>query len=70
MIPFRHSCGRTDHRPPRCPNLMTSPDLLVLDEPTNHVALGPARDPEAALPARPGVVVAVSHARCPAGQHP
>ncbi|KAF3463159.1 hypothetical protein [Streptomyces sp. Tu 3180] len=49
---------------------MTSPDLLVLDEPTNHVALGPARDPEAALPARPGVVVAVSHARCPAGQHP
>ncbi|MFF5918238.1 ribosomal protection-like ABC-F family protein [Streptomyces flavochromogenes] len=42
--------------------LVTRPaDLLVLDEPTNHVALSLVEDLEAALAAFPGAVVAVSH---------
>ncbi|MCD2464786.1 ATP-binding cassette domain-containing protein [Streptomyces sp. MBT42] len=42
--------------------LVTRPvDLLVLDEPTNHVALPLVEDLEAALAAFPGAVVAVSH---------
>ncbi|MFI1935666.1 ribosomal protection-like ABC-F family protein [Streptomyces purpureus] len=45
-------------------NLVTRPaDLLVLDEPTNHVALDLVEDLEAALAAYPGAVVAVSHDR-------
>ncbi|MFB6520815.1 ribosomal protection-like ABC-F family protein [Streptomyces sp. NPDC056401] len=36
-------------------------DLLVLDEPTNHVALDLVEDLEAALAVFPGAVVAVSH---------
>ncbi|MFC5149472.1 ribosomal protection-like ABC-F family protein [Streptomyces aureoversilis] len=45
-------------------NLVTRPaDLLVLDEPTNHVALDLVEDLEAALTAYPGAVVAVSHDR-------
>ncbi|NEC52874.1 ABC-F family ATP-binding cassette domain-containing protein, partial [Actinospica acidiphila] len=44
--------------------LVTRPaDLLVLDEPTNHVALDLVEDLEAALVAYPGAVVAVSHDR-------
>ncbi|MDT6985443.1 ribosomal protection-like ABC-F family protein [Streptomyces lusitanus] len=44
--------------------LVTRPaDLLVLDEPTNHVALNLVEDLEAALAAYPGAVVAVSHDR-------
>ncbi|MCP9994818.1 ATP-binding cassette domain-containing protein [Streptomyces werraensis] len=44
--------------------LVTRPaDLLVLDEPTNHVALDLVEDLEAALDAYPGAVVAVSHDR-------
>ncbi|ARZ65942.1 hypothetical protein SMD11_0276 [Streptomyces albireticuli] len=44
--------------------LVTAPaDLLVLDEPTNHVALDLVEDLEAALAAYPGAVVAVSHDR-------
>lgn len=44
--------------------LVTRPaDLLVLDEPTNHIALDLAEDLEAALAAYPGAVVAVSHDR-------
>lgn len=44
--------------------LMTRPaDLLVLDEPTNHIALDLIEDLEAALAAYPGAVVAVSHDR-------
>ncbi|MEU2499314.1 ribosomal protection-like ABC-F family protein [Streptomyces pseudogriseolus] len=44
--------------------LVTRPaDLLVLDEPTNHVALDLVEDLEAALAAYPGAVVAVSHDR-------
>lgn len=44
--------------------LVTRPaDLLVLDEPTNHVALDLVEDLEAALMAYPGAVVAVSHDR-------
>ncbi|WRZ55155.1 hypothetical protein OG534_00680 [Streptomyces sp. NBC_01294] len=43
---------------------MTRPaDLLVLDEPTNHIALDLVEDLEAALAAYPGAVVAVSHDR-------
>lgn len=38
-------------------------DLLVLDEPTNHVALDLVEDLEAALASYPGAVVAVSHDR-------
>ncbi|THA81735.1 ribosomal protection-like ABC-F family protein [Streptomyces sp. A0592] len=45
-------------------NLVTRPaDLLVLDEPTNHIALDLVDDLEAALAAYPGAVVAVSHDR-------
>ncbi|WP_031151838.1 ribosomal protection-like ABC-F family protein [Streptomyces erythrochromogenes] len=45
-------------------NLVTRPaDLLVLDEPTNHIALDLVEDLEAALAAYPGAVVAVSHDR-------
>ncbi|MEU1672230.1 ribosomal protection-like ABC-F family protein [Streptomyces roseifaciens] len=45
-------------------NLVTRPaDLLVLDEPTNHVALDLVEDLETALIAYPGAVVAVSHDR-------
>ncbi|MEV8022813.1 ribosomal protection-like ABC-F family protein [Streptomyces sp. NPDC086554] len=44
--------------------LVTRPaDLLVLDEPTNHVALDLVEELEAALAAYPGAVVAVSHDR-------
>ncbi|MFI5533029.1 ribosomal protection-like ABC-F family protein [Kitasatospora sp. NPDC051853] len=44
--------------------LATSPaDLLVLDEPTNHIALDLVEDLQAALAAYPGAVVAVSHDR-------
>ncbi|WP_405526616.1 ATP-binding cassette domain-containing protein [Streptomyces avidinii] len=44
--------------------LVTRPaDLLVLDEPTNHIALDLVEDLEAALTAYPGAVVAVSHDR-------
>jgi macrolide transport system ATP-binding/permease protein len=44
--------------------LATRPaDLLVLDEPTNHIALDLIEDLEAALAAYPGAVVAVSHDR-------
>ncbi|MER7775047.1 ribosomal protection-like ABC-F family protein [Streptomyces sp. NPDC096191] len=44
--------------------LVTRPaDLLVLDEPTNHIALDLAEDLQAALAAYPGAVVAVSHDR-------
>ncbi|MEV0219078.1 ribosomal protection-like ABC-F family protein [Streptomyces sp. NPDC050704] len=44
--------------------LVTRPaDLLVLDEPTNHVALDLVEDLEAALAAYPGAVVVVSHDR-------
>lgn len=38
-------------------------DLLVLDEPTNHIALDLVEDLEAALAAYPGAVVVVSHDR-------
>ncbi|MFC8131641.1 ABC-F family ATP-binding cassette domain-containing protein [Streptomyces sp. NPDC057302] len=42
--------------------LVTRPaDLLVLDEPTNHIALDLVEDLEAALAVYPGAVVAVSH---------
>ncbi|GGQ05637.1 ABC transporter ATP-binding protein [Streptomyces griseomycini] len=45
-------------------SLVTRPaDLLVLDEPTNHVALDLVEDLEVALAAYPGAVVAVSHDR-------
>lgn len=45
-------------------SLVTRPaDLLVLDEPTNHVALDLVEDLEAALAVYPGAVVAVSHDR-------
>ncbi|MEU2515780.1 ribosomal protection-like ABC-F family protein [Streptomyces syringium] len=45
-------------------SLVTRPaDLLVLDEPTNHVALDLVEDLESALAAYPGAVVAVSHDR-------
>ncbi|NGO14406.1 ABC-F family ATP-binding cassette domain-containing protein [Streptomyces sp. HC44] len=45
-------------------SLVTRPaDLLVLDEPTNHVALDLVEDLEAALVAYPGAVVVVSHDR-------
>ncbi|MFE0255572.1 ribosomal protection-like ABC-F family protein [Streptomyces sp. NPDC059010] len=45
-------------------HLVTRPaDLLVLDEPTNHIALDLVEDLEAALAAYPGAVVAVSHDR-------
>ncbi|MEU8849350.1 ribosomal protection-like ABC-F family protein [Streptomyces sp. NPDC048564] len=44
--------------------LVTRPaDLLVLDEPTNHIALDLIQDLEAALAAYQGAVVAVSHDR-------
>ncbi|MDN3271346.1 ribosomal protection-like ABC-F family protein [Streptomyces sp. MA15] len=44
--------------------LVTRPaDLLVLDEPTNHVALDLVENLETALAAYPGAVVAVSHDR-------
>lgn len=44
--------------------LVTRPaDLLVLDEPTNHIALDLVEDLETALAAYPGAVVAVSHDR-------
>ncbi|MCX4673404.1 ATP-binding cassette domain-containing protein [Streptomyces sp. NBC_01381] len=44
--------------------LVTRPaDLLVLDEPTNHIALDLVEDLEAALAAYPGAVVTVSHDR-------
>ncbi|WP_328773651.1 ribosomal protection-like ABC-F family protein [Streptomyces sp. NBC_00286] len=45
-------------------SLVTRPaDLLVLDEPTNHIALDLVEDLEAALAEYPGAVVAVSHDR-------
>ncbi|MFD5145874.1 ribosomal protection-like ABC-F family protein [Streptomyces sp. NPDC058401] len=45
-------------------NLVTRPaDLLVLDEPTNHIALDLIGDLEEALASYPGAVVAVSHDR-------
>ncbi|MFD9516213.1 ribosomal protection-like ABC-F family protein [Streptomyces sp. NPDC059979] len=45
-------------------SLVTRPaDLLVLDEPTNHIALDLVEDLETALAAYPGAVVAVSHDR-------
>ncbi|MFE5493584.1 ribosomal protection-like ABC-F family protein [Streptomyces virginiae] len=45
-------------------NLVSRPaDLLVLDEPTNHIALDLVEDLETALTAYPGAVVAVSHDR-------
>ncbi|WP_282084302.1 ribosomal protection-like ABC-F family protein [Streptomyces tendae] len=44
--------------------LVTRPaDLLVLDEPTNHIALDLVEDLQVALAAYPGAVVAVSHDR-------
>ncbi|MER8220598.1 ribosomal protection-like ABC-F family protein [Streptomyces sp. NPDC094143] len=44
--------------------LVTRPaDLLVLDEPTNHIALDLVEDLQAALADYPGAVVAVSHDR-------
>ncbi|MFJ2766754.1 ribosomal protection-like ABC-F family protein [Streptomyces sp. NPDC087300] len=44
--------------------LVTRPaNLLVLDEPTNHIALDLVEDMQAALAAYPGAVVAVSHDR-------
>ncbi|MBD0711718.1 MULTISPECIES: ABC-F family ATP-binding cassette domain-containing protein [unclassified Streptomyces] len=44
--------------------LVTRPaDLLVLDEPTNHVTLSLVEELEAALAVFPGAVVAVSHDR-------
>jgi macrolide transport system ATP-binding/permease protein len=43
--------------------LSTPVDLLVLDEPTNHVALSLVEDLEAALSGYDGAVVAVSHDR-------
>ncbi|MFG2028894.1 ribosomal protection-like ABC-F family protein [Streptomyces sp. NPDC048825] len=44
--------------------LVTRPaDLLVLDEPTNHIAVDLVQDLESALAAYPGAVVAVSHDR-------
>ncbi|MEY2241915.1 ribosomal protection-like ABC-F family protein [Streptomyces sp. BF23-18] len=44
--------------------LVTHPvDLLVLDEPTNHIALDLVEDIRTALTAYPGAVVAVSHDR-------
>ncbi|MFD9791611.1 ribosomal protection-like ABC-F family protein [Streptomyces sp. NPDC059070] len=44
--------------------LVTRPaDLLVLDEPTNHIALDLAEDLQAALAVFPGAVVVVSHDR-------
>ncbi|MFF3538096.1 ribosomal protection-like ABC-F family protein [Streptomyces sp. NPDC002466] len=44
--------------------LVTRPaDLLVLDEPTNHIALDLVEDLRTALAAYPGAVVAVSHDR-------
>ncbi len=52
-------------------SLVTRPaDLLVLDEPTNHVALDLVEDLEAALAAYPGAVVAVSHDRGFRGRFP
>ncbi|MEU7278262.1 ribosomal protection-like ABC-F family protein [Streptomyces sp. NPDC045431] len=51
--------------------LVTRPaDLLVLDEPTNHIALDLIEDLEAALAAYPGAVVAVSHDRAFRGRFP
>ncbi|MFH8491287.1 ribosomal protection-like ABC-F family protein [Streptomyces longisporoflavus] len=44
--------------------LVTRPaDLIVLDEPTNHIALDLVEDLQTALAAYPGAVVAVSHDR-------
>ncbi|MFI2781031.1 ribosomal protection-like ABC-F family protein [Streptomyces sp. ALB3] len=44
--------------------LVTRPaDLLILDEPTNHIALGLVEELEAALDRYPGAVVVVSHDR-------
>ncbi len=44
--------------------LVTRPaDLLVLDEPTNHIALSLVEELEQALDAYPGAVVVVSHDR-------
>ena len=44
--------------------LVTRPaDLLVLDEPTNHIALSLVEEVEAALAQYPGAVVVVSHDR-------
>jgi macrolide transport system ATP-binding/permease protein len=44
--------------------LVTQPaDLLILDEPTNHIALDLVEDLEAALTSYPGAIVAVSHDR-------
>ncbi|WP_425826710.1 ribosomal protection-like ABC-F family protein [Streptomyces fractus] len=44
--------------------LVTRPaDLLILDEPTNHIAVDLAEDLQSALAAYPGAVVAVSHDR-------
>ncbi|MCT9084724.1 ribosomal protection-like ABC-F family protein [Streptomyces fulvoviolaceus] len=45
--------------------LVTRPaDLLVLDEPTNHIALDLVEDLQAAVAAYPGAVVMASHDRC------
>ncbi|MZD08394.1 ATP-binding cassette domain-containing protein, partial [Streptomyces sp. SID5785] len=44
--------------------LVTRPaDLLILDEPTNHIALDLVEDLQSALAAYPGAVIAVSHDR-------
>ncbi|MER7050340.1 ribosomal protection-like ABC-F family protein [Streptomyces jumonjinensis] len=43
--------------------LRTPADLLILDEPTNHVALSLVEDLEDALAGYPGAVVVVSHDR-------
>lgn len=44
--------------------LVTRPaDLLILDEPTNHIALGLVEELEAALDRYAGAVVVVSHDR-------
>lgn len=44
--------------------LVTRPaDLLILDEPTNHIALGLVEELEAALERYEGAVVVVSHDR-------
>ncbi|QKW10111.1 ABC-F family ATP-binding cassette domain-containing protein [Streptomyces sp. NA04227] len=51
--------------------LVTRPaDLLVLDEPTNHIALDLVEDLETALAAYPGAVVVVSHDRGFRGRFP
>jgi macrolide transport system ATP-binding/permease protein len=43
--------------------LARSPDLVLLDEPTNHISLGLAAELEDALGVSPGTVVVASHDR-------